>query len=290
MLLVIKLARVWKVSEVTLQKSGNIIFFSPFLELINKTRSKKFLHSIWALYLHMYSWILSTQGYTTGLLPSLLDLSFHQRVKVVKCRAEILKTIWLTHNWKSCRLPLPHFFLCLCCLQDLKPSNLAVNEDCELRVRLLFKKRGCCCLIEETLSADSPYSCSPTPDPGLWPGTAHRRWDDGLRGHAVVPSTWDHAKLDALQHDRCVHAHTGQHRPLRCGCRQEEKLVEAVLRETKQDRPGWTRTVAPKTINTESLYSLKHYVWLVQHSEIKLWFLVCSFHKRFTHVSQPRLK
>lgn len=39
-------------------------------------------------------------------------------------------------------------------------------------------------------------------DPGLWPGETYGRRDDGLRGHAMVSCAWDHAQLDALQHDR----------------------------------------------------------------------------------------
>lgn len=43
------------------------------------------------------------------------------------------------------------------------------------------------------------------PDPGFRFGTAHRWWNDRLCRHTVVPSSRDHAQLDALQHDRCVH-------------------------------------------------------------------------------------
>lgn len=82
----------------------------------------------------------STQGYTTGLLQSLLDLSFHQSVKVVKCRAEILKNYLAHTQLEVLSSPFASFLPLPRCLQDLKPSNLAVNEDCELRVRLLFKK------------------------------------------------------------------------------------------------------------------------------------------------------
>lgn len=47
--------------------------------------------------------------------------------------------------------------------------------------------------------------CSPhwiIADFGLWFGTAHRWWDDRLRGHSLVPCAGDHVELDALQHDR----------------------------------------------------------------------------------------
>lgn len=41
-----------------------------------------------------------------------------------------------------------------------------------------------------------------TQDPGFWISEADRWWDDGIRSNALVPSTWDHAQLDALQPDR----------------------------------------------------------------------------------------
>lgn len=99
-----------------------------------------------------YSFIHSGPCSCTESIPEILHISLnyrmvtksawpHQRVKVVKCRAENLTSIWLTHDWKSCRPPLPHFSLCSVCLQDLKPSNLAVNEDCELRVGTAFLKK-----------------------------------------------------------------------------------------------------------------------------------------------------
>lgn len=90
------------------------------------------------------------------------------------------------------------YYLC----QDLKPSNVAVNEDCELRVRLqlytckhfpsnrwlasFLKKVSCCTL-----------------DPRLWTGQTDGRRDDRICGHTLVPSARDHAELDALQPERC---------------------------------------------------------------------------------------
>ena len=41
-------------------------------------------------------------------------------------------------------------------------------------------------------------------DTGLWPGAAHGRRDDRVRGDQVVPGPGDHAQLDALQPD-CRH-------------------------------------------------------------------------------------
>lgn len=40
------------------------------------------------------------------------------------------------------------------------------------------------------------------PDPWLRPGQTDGRWDDGIRGHTLVPSARDHVKLDALQPER----------------------------------------------------------------------------------------
>lgn len=97
--------------------------------------------------------------------------------------------------------------------QDLKPSNLAVNEDCELKVR----KRHCSrrmaylyvtsthSLVVTLLYIDSMNTAVCHTDPGFWFGKAHRWWNDRLCRHTVVPSSRNHAELDALQHDRYLH-------------------------------------------------------------------------------------
>lgn len=70
---------------------------------------------------------------------------------------------------------------------------------------------GSCSFLHAIFSSPSPSRSSlplltrtktncPS-DPGLWFGAAHRRWNDGLRGHPMVPGPRDHAQLDALQHD-----------------------------------------------------------------------------------------
>lgn len=65
-------------------------------------------------------------------------------------------------------------------------------------------------ILRRTVMKTQLLRLSPPPSPlpllsadlGLWPGAAHGRRDDRLRGHSLVPSPGDHAELDALQHDR----------------------------------------------------------------------------------------
>lgn len=96
--------------------------------------------------------------------------------------------------------------LLLCLLyslcQDLKPSNVAVNEDCELRVRVRRNTRKHFPSSRKLASVLKKAS-SCTLDPRLWTGQTDGRRDDGICGHALVPSARDHAELDALQPERC---------------------------------------------------------------------------------------
>lgn len=103
--------------------------------------------------------------------------------------------------------------------QDLKPSNLAVNEDCELKVskkkkKTLFTKSilSQCDVLTSThslvvtlLYIDCMYADVCHTDPGFRFGKAHRWWNDRICCHTVVPSSRDYAELDALQHDRYPH-------------------------------------------------------------------------------------
>lgn len=123
----------------------------------------------------------------------------------------IIRESKLTH--KSQRECLTHWVLCpyvytLLSPQDLKPSNLAVNEDCELKVK---EKEKCLIstwraeqhsLLVPLLYVERMITAACHTDPGFWLGEAHRWWNDRLCCHAVVPSSRDHAELDALQHDR----------------------------------------------------------------------------------------
>lgn len=72
---------------------------------------------------------------------------------------------------------------------DLKQDSLWFRQSCGVT-----GVQSCMLVPHLTLSTNS--------DPGLWFGTAHRWWNDGLRSHPVVPSPGNHAQLDALQHDR----------------------------------------------------------------------------------------
>lgn len=55
----------------------------------------------------------------------------------------------------------------LCTLQDLKPSNVAVNEDCELRVRVLRSAR----IVGTYREVGVLHDTRGPPDPGFWVGT-----------------------------------------------------------------------------------------------------------------------
>lgn len=98
--------------------------------------------------------------------------------------------------------------------QDLKPGNLAVNEDCELKVSgLQAQPRG-----GMGPPPGSPWKPLPEPPPlskflfylsraidsGFWAGATCRRRDDWLRGDPLVPSPRGDPQLDALQPDRSV--------------------------------------------------------------------------------------
>lgn len=92
-------------------------------------------------------------------------------------------------------------------LQDLKPGNLAVNQDCELKV----------CTVKDhswiswhdfsikytihRLSYGDVIPSASVEDLGLRLGPQHRCWDDGLRGDPLVPGSWGHSELDALHPD-----------------------------------------------------------------------------------------
>lgn len=105
------------------------------------------------------------------------------------------KSCWIiSYVWKVSLKQRCSYWILLCSSQDLKPSNVAVNEDCELRVSLTFTLLPLCCMSWE----EKKTSFCPT-DPWLWLSQADRWWDDGLCGDALVSSTRDHAELDALQ-------------------------------------------------------------------------------------------
>lgn len=104
----------------------------------------------------------------------------------------------------------------------------------------------------------------PTPDPGLWSGAAHGWWNDGICGHTVVPSPWDHAQLDALQHDRYVLAHMQTDVDLYSvapmlqtflGWERNNSEGSFKRNEARKTRPVCTHC-ATKAVNRGPLYSL----------------------------------
>lgn len=80
--------------------------------------------------------------------------------------------------------------------QDLKPGNLAINPDCELKVCW-----SCIRYIKTwthlnfTVFWGGVFFPS---DPGFWPGEAGGCRNDRLRRDPLVSSAWGYPKLDAL--------------------------------------------------------------------------------------------
>lgn len=92
-------------------------------------------------------------------------------------------------------------------LQDLKPGNLAVNQDCELKVCTVkdYSWISSCDLSNKYTThrvfCSGVIPSASVEDLGLWLGPQRRCWDDGLRGDPLVPGSWGHSELDALHPD-----------------------------------------------------------------------------------------
>lgn len=106
-------------------------------------------------------------------------------------------SLWVAVNHHSAHFPL----------QDLKPGNLAVNQDCELKV-CTVKDYGWMSSRDlsnnhttHRVSYSGVIPSASVEDLGLWLGPQRRCWDDGLRGDPLVPGSWGHSELDALHPD-----------------------------------------------------------------------------------------
>lgn len=125
--------------------------------------------------------------------------------------------------------PNVSFLLLLRRLQDLKPSNLAVNEDCELRVGLTAFSRAKATpsrRSDETPLTDWPYSCFP---PQILDFGLARHTDDEMTGY--VATRWYRAPEIMLNwmHYNMTGAFMGPYGPLHCDCQhflvEEDKVV-----------------------------------------------------------------